>query len=200
MTLSVMADRQKSWNFHREILHRLSKPYDTDSYGGTRDTGKRRLSGGYCRIAEGQAFLPCYWWHFNQHGLHQRGQSDLPFDKRGENLPIASAMENSCGKPTRQYVFLWNGGIVENEANAQAYSGGCLACLLAFNRYPRICHWNCKLQPTPMKEGRICRVCGARLRRHWRAEPRKHRRNILVLVTEIQMKANCSPARFHPAP
>ena len=72
MTLSVMADRQKL-ELPTDSIHRLSKPYDTDSYGGTRDTGKRRFSGGHCRIAEGQAFFALLPGHFNQHGLHQPG-------------------------------------------------------------------------------------------------------------------------------
>ena len=74
MTLSVMADRQKLELPTEKILYiDYQKPYDADSYGKTRDTGKRRFSGSHCRIAEGQAFFALLPWHFNQHGLHQPG-------------------------------------------------------------------------------------------------------------------------------
>ena len=46
---------------------------NADSYGGTRDTGKRRFSGGHCRIAEGQAFFALLPGRSNQHGLYQPG-------------------------------------------------------------------------------------------------------------------------------
>lgn len=50
----------------------------------------------------------------------------------GEELPIALRNGKQLREAYRQYVFSGMGVSYKNEANAQAYSGGCLACLLCF--------------------------------------------------------------------
>lgn len=145
MTLSVMAGRQKLELPTEKILY-----IDYQNRMTRIHTAERVIpvSGGFQEVTaalqKDKRFLPCYRGILINMDYISHVDSQAFRLINGEELPIALAMENSCGKPTVSMFSLEWGVSYENETNTQAYSGGLSGLPPLLDRqYPYICRWNC---------------------------------------------------------
>ena len=141
MTLSVMADRQKLELPTEKILY-----IDYQNRMTRIHTAERVIpvSGGFQEVTaalqKDKRFLPCYRGILINMDYISQVDSQTFRLITGRNFRLPSAMENSCGKLTVNMFSLEWGVLYENEANAQAYSGGLSGLSpLLHRQYPRIC-------------------------------------------------------------
>ena len=116
-----------------EILYLdYQKPYEA----GLAGEGVIPVSGGFQEVTaalqKDKRFLPCYRGVLINMDYISHVDSQAFRLINGEELPIALRNGKQLRKPTVNMFSLEWGVSYENEANTQAYSGGCLACLLCF--------------------------------------------------------------------